>query len=229
MLEKTITVSPEPFRISALFRELQDIAGEAVIPWHATGPELEKLGLMWVVVRYEVNLERQLIPGETLTLCTWASPVRHRLSQRNYLAYDRNGSCVLRGAGIWALADRKTRAMVDPEERHVEFRAETNGKEPPRPGTPKKLALQSRAAYTVTEEVLDMNGHMNNTRYFDLAQDLAGETFPVQELRQVRAVYSSEARLGDMLSVEWGQDGKEWYFTGEKNGETCFQISWQTI
>ena len=228
MIEKIITVSQEPFRVSSLFRELQDIAGEAVIPWHATGPELKEKGLMWVVVRYEVNLSRKLVSEENLRLVTWASPVRHKLSQRNYLAYDGNGDCVIRAAGIWALADRESRAMVDPEERQVEFHAETNGMEPPRPGAPTRLIPINETSYTVSEDVLDMNGHMNNTRYFDLAQDLAGKELEVRRIRQIRAVYSNEARLGDRLSVRWGREQEDWLFNGERNGDACFQISFHT-
>ena len=118
--------------------------------------------------------------------------------------------------------------MVDPEERQVEFHAETTGMEPPRPGAPTRLIPINETSYTVSEDVLDMNGHMNNTRYFDLAQDLAGKELEVRRIRQIRAVYSNEARLGDRLSVRWGREQEDWLFNGERNGDACFQISFHT-
>ena len=225
MFEKQIVVPDPSYRVSDLFRELQDIAGDATVAWHATGAELLEHGLMWVVVRYEVNLLRQLLPGESLRLVTWASPIRHRLSQRNYLAYDTGGDCVLRAAGIWAVVDYKTRIMVDPDEHKVPFFSEITGLEPPRPSSPAKILTDYSENYTVTEDVLDINGHMNNARYFDVAQDVAGDAFDIRQLKQVRALFVTEARAGDTITVHRGRDGSQWYFFGVKSGEPCFQIS----
>ena len=82
MMTERFTVPGDPFRIAGLFRILQDVSGHAAACWHASGPELMEKGLMWVVTRYELSLDRALIPGEALDITTWASPVRHMLSQR---------------------------------------------------------------------------------------------------------------------------------------------------
>lgn len=224
MLNETYTLPVESIRLSDLFTILQEIAGDAVVSWHATGPELKRMGLMWVVIRYELSLERALRPGENIRVSTWASPVRHRMSQRNYLLFDSGNRPLGRAAGIWALVDRDTRAMVDPEGRGIVFQTEETGLEPPRPSAPEKLPADREKSFFVTQRVLDINDHMNNTRYFDVAEDCAAGETDGLTLKRARAAFLSEARLGDELLVSWGRSNGRWYFAGTKNGDHCFQI-----
>ena len=211
-------------RIGELFRILQDISGDAAACWNASGAELKQKGLMWVIVRYDIRLLRKLRPGETLAFQTWASPVRHRMSQRHYLAADENGECVLSGGGTWTVVDYDTRSMVDPAERGVSIHGEITGMEQPRPEVPVRLQLSSQTDYGVTESVLDMNRHMNNTRYFDLVQNCAQDETDDLTLRRIRAVFSNEAREGETIRVFWGHEGNTWFFSGEKDTAPCFQI-----
>ena len=224
MITETFILPEDRLRISDLFRVLQEIAGNAVVSWHATGPELKEKGLMWVVIRYELTLERALQPGESIRVSTWASPVRHRMSQRNYLLFDGEGLQLGRAAGIWALVDRETRAMVEPEGRGIAFQTEETGLEPPRPSAPEKMAIDSEFRFTVSDQVLDINDHMNNTRYFDVAEDSLGSDAEGLVLTRVRAAFLSEARAGDELLISRGRSGSSFYFSGTKNGEHCFQI-----
>ena len=224
MFEKLITVPHKPERLSALFWELQEIAGEAVVPENASSDALARKDLMWVVVRYEVNLLRQPMPGEELRLTTWASSFRHRMSQRNYLAYDKNRNYVLQGAGIWAIVHFVTREMVSPERYGIQFQGETTGFEPNRPAPPVRCPLQHSTSFLVTDEVLDRNVHMNNTKYFDVVQACSEKESSGLPLKSVRAVFADEARKDDLLTIQWGRTGNSFYFLGEKETGSCFQI-----
>lgn len=225
MITERFAVPEDPSRISDLFRILQEISGRAAALWHASGPELMEKGLMWVVTRYELSLDRALIPGEALDISTWASPVRHKISQRNYLLADADGRPLGRAAGAWALVDRETRAMVDWTGRIDDFQPEVTGLEPPRPAAPEKLAAQSSRIFTVPEDWLDINGHMNNTRYFDLARTCIAPDADGLVLQNVRAAFLSEALVGDALKVSWARRDKLWSFSGTKNDAPCFQLS----
>lgn len=227
MYQREWTVPEEERRASGLFRALQALSRDAVAQMHATGEEIAPLGLMWVVVRYDIRIRRALIPGETLLMETWANPVRHAMSQRNYRITDPAGETVLEGAGIWAIADRETRALADPAERGVFFETEINGREGPRPLPPARMPLTEAFRYTVTQETLDINGHMNNTRYFDLAEDALKEETGRAALSRAQVVYEREARLGDELDVQWGREGNRSCFVGEGPRGTCFRMSLQ--
>ena len=225
MMTERFTVPGDPSRIAGLFRILQDVSGHAAACWHASGPELMEKGLMWVVTRYELSLDRALIPGEAFEITTWASPVRHMLGQRNYLLADAGGRPLGRAAGSWALVDRETRAMVDWAGRLDAFETEVTGLEPPRPAAPEKLEPQFSRVFTVPASWLDMNGHMNNTRYFDVAQACIGSEADGLTLSNARASFLSEALAGDELTVSFGRRDGLWAFSGGKSGAACFQLS----
>ena len=227
MYEVELTVPLKGWRTAELFWELQTISGDAVSESRLTGEDLKKIGLMWVIIRYDIRLERPFCPGEKLRVATWAGPLRHRMSQRNYLVYDADGNCILHGAGNWAIADRVRRCMVDAAAYGLSFPAEINGNELPRPTAPEKLPFVQSAAYTVGEADLDMNQHMNNTRYFDIAEAFISGRNPGQSLHSVQAAFQNEAILGEELSVRWGNKENRWYICGEGNGKLCFQMSLQ--
>ena len=229
MFEKIITAGQLPEVTSRIFYELQEISGDACASWHATGSELAVRGLMWVVVRYEVKLMRAMIPGEQIRLTTWASPVRHRMSQRNYLAYDKDGELLLNAAGIWTVVDRKTRSMVNPDEYDIEFGCEVTGLELPRPGSPVKIPQDKELKYSVDKSVLDINCHMNNIRYFDLVQSCIGSENDGMQPSQIQAVFMNEALLGEQMTIRWGKRENYWFFTGQKSDVECFHIGIQYV
>ena len=195
----------------ALFTVLQDISGDAVAKAHATGADLKKLGLMWVVTRYDVRLSRAPVPGETLHFETWAEPFRHHMSQRSFLAFDDAGNTVLSGAGIWAVVDRASRSMVDADACGVVFPTETERPPLAKPAAPEKLSRRTADgglspntdSYRVKPEDLDMNGHMNNTRYFSVAEGLLPDTAKPAFLSRARVSFHSEALLGEELAILW--------------------------
>ena len=221
------TVPPAGWSTADLFRELQNVSGDAVADSHLTGHDLKQIGLMWVVIRYDIRMKRTLQPGETLRVETWAGPLRHRISQRNYFIYDGHGNCVLCGAGNWAIADREKRSMVDTNGYGLSFPTEVNGRELPRPLAPEKLPVAGSAFYTVTETDLDMNEHMNNTRYFDIAENMMFGGKPGHSLLNAQVAFQNEAIIGERLVISWGNREKRWYVCGEGNDKICFQMSLQ--
>ena len=74
--EKKMTAPAEGLSTRELFRWLQDIANEQCIGYHLTGDDLEKKGLMWVVIRYLVRAPRWPEPGRLWPRC--GSPRRRK-------------------------------------------------------------------------------------------------------------------------------------------------------
>ena len=61
----------------------------------------------------------------------------------------------------------------------------------------------------------DMNGHMNNTRYFDLMEDTLPPELHSKRLTRIGIEYRAEARLGDEFKLRWGNEGTDWFLSGE--------------
>ena len=225
MYEKVVHTPQTGWDLTALFHVLQDAAGEASAEYHAGSEDLADIGLMWVVVRYEVLFERPVLPGEDLLIRTWAMPFRHRMSQRNYRITDRDGALVLTAAGIWTIVDRESRKMVDPAEYPLHIPEEVTEYMVRWPANPEKVSTGHQVEYHVRPEDLDTNVHMNNARYFKLAESQIEKLLPGEHYRLVRAAYLNEAKLGDKIELRWGTENGVWYFCGRVNETACFEIS----
>ena len=214
--EKNLTAPAEGLSTRELFLWLQTIANEQCVGYRLTGDDLKKKGLMWVVVRYLVRAPRWPEPGEALRLQTWPGQTRHSMMPRYYRLLDKKGDCLISGSSLWTVVDRETRKMVNPEEHGVILEALVTGLEERRPPAPAKLTTSDSRDYTVTEDVLDSNGHMNNTRYYDLSESCIGRT--EDHPRRIVTEHQSEIRLGESMQVSWGREGERYFIEGVNNG-----------
>lgn len=209
-----------------LFRLLQEAAGahceEIGLGAEVTRPR----NLMWVVVRQLVEMERWPEPGELIQVQTWPGNTRHMFYPRFYLLKSETGALLGRSSALWALVDRDSRKMISPAAYGLVIEGLATGEESRLPSSPAKLPLDRTAEYTVGSDVLDTNGHMNNTRYYDLAERVFGETATEKNLSRAMTEYVAEAREGDVMHLSWGRDGDRYYITGTAGEDkTIFRMS----
>jgi len=95
----------------------------------------------------------------------------------------------------------------------------TTGEEIALPSPPPRMVCTQQASFTVPYSYVDLNGHMNNTRFFDLAEDHIDAAAAGKALTAISVEYVNEARYGQELTVSWGQEGQQYYLTGE--GDSC--------
>ena len=125
-----------------------------------------------------------------------------------------DGEPLLKASALWSLVDAQTRRVVFPEKYGVVIEGVMTGGEIAMPGAVAKGACRETRDFTVPYSFVDLNGHMNNTRYFDLAEDCAGAAAAGRLLKSIAVEYQNEARLGETLHLAWGgEDGV--YLCGE--------------
>ena len=211
-------------RLSRLFTFLQ----EASIA-HTTelGMGREKTldrGLLWIVTLQQADITRLPVYDEQVRLFSWPGDTMHLLFPRYYRMEDGNGETIVKASAIWALMDCKTRRVVFPEEYGVGITGERTGAEPALPSAPKPPKDAETERFTVPYSYVDLNGHMNNTRYFDLAEDRMPEELRSGRLSRVRAEYSREARLGDEVTLKSERADRTFLIAGECGGQKLFKL-----
>ena len=223
--QKGFTVGAEGLSTRELFRLLQDIAGEQCAPLHLTGPDLEKMGLMWVIIKYRVQAARWPRPGEELTARTWPGRARHGMMPRFYAIRGAAGETVLAASSVWAVVDRQTRAMVNGDELGVTLPSLETGEEIRLPGAVRRFETTQSAAFTVPADYLDENGHMNNTFYYSVAEACIGRDARREGLREAATEHVSEALCGEELRLSWGAQDGLWYILGENGDRVVFRMN----
>lgn len=222
---KEETELKERLKTSGLFRLMQNAAGDQCELTGPTEKDIRSKNLMWVIVRQYVELSRYPQPGETLELSTWPGTPRHMFFPRFYI-FRIDGEIIGRGSALWTLVDRTSRKMISPASREIELEGLVTGEECRLPSAPVKLPRSRNGDFTVTAEVLDTNNHMNNTRYYDVAESAFGEAVEGKELSCAVTEYVAEAREGDRLHLSWGAEEDRYYITGTAGEEkTVFRMS----
>ncbi len=189
---------------SALLAFVQEAAGNHCVQYHADWDTLARQNLFWAVTRHRVQITRLPAEGETITLETWPMPTTRVAYPRSVVAYDQNGRELFRAISLWVLMDSQTRAMVLPGKSGVEVAGTLTGSELAAPRSLVPMVLQNSQSRTVCYSELDINGHLNNTRYLDWVEDLLPSAFHQGHAAQEFTVcYLSEAREGQQVQMDW--------------------------
>ena len=202
-------------RTSELFRLLQEAS---IRHTEQLGMGREKTldkGILWVLTLQRAEIRRMPEYDEHVILKSWPGRTMHLLFPRYYSLETAGGEPLLKASALWCLVDQKSRRVVFPEKYGVEIQGESTGEEIAIPGAPAKLECTEEQRFQVPYSYVDLNGHMNNTRYFDLAEDCTGAAAQGRALRFVSTEYVSEARFQDSFQVRWGWEGGSCYVCGE--------------
>lgn len=212
-------------RLSRLFTMLQEasIAHTTVL-----GMGREKTldrGLLWIVTLQQATITRLPAYDEQICLKSWPGKMMHLLFPRYYRIEDKNGSALIEASALWALMDERTRRVVFPELYGVKIRGVHTGKEIPLPCAPKAAQSLETGTFTVPYSYVDLNGHMNNTRYFDLAEDLMPTSLRSRAIIGIQTEYAKEAREGETISLRCDISPDTFLLCGEQNDAKLFRLS----
>lgn len=210
-------------RLSRLFELLQEAS---IRHTEQLGMGREKTldkGILWIVGLQRAEICRMPVYDEQIVLKSWPGKTMHLFFPRYYQIETAAGEVLVRASALWSLVDQETRKLVFPEKYGVEIEGVSTGEEIALPASPRKLELTEERPFRVPFSYVDLNGHMNNTRYFDLAEDCIPAAEEGRSLRLVQTEYVSEARLGDTLSVRWGEQNGVFYLQGE-SGKPIFRM-----
>lgn len=189
---------------SVLLYFAQEAAAGHCMQLHTDWDTLAKQHLFWAITRHRVQISRLPMKGEKITVETWPMPTTRVAYPRSTVAYDEDGNELFRTIGLWVLMNTDTRSMILPGKSGVLVPGTIRGTELAVPGSLMPHPGKSSMHRTVSYTDLDINCHMNNTRYMDWVDDLMPSSFhrdhPVRELT---VCYLSEAKEGQDLEVRW--------------------------
>ena len=191
---------------SALLRFAQDAAGEHCVLLGTDWNSMAKHRYFWAVVRQRMEITRLPKDGETVTVKTWPMPTTRVAYPRATEGFDEAGNSLFKIISLWVIMDMDTRAMVLPGKSGIDVPGTSFGTELKAPGGLPAFEGSEDMHRTVTFSDLDVNGHMNNTRYLDWICDLLPAAFHKDHpMKAVSICYMSEALEGQSLRLSHGE------------------------
>ena len=209
--------SARRLRLSTLFTKLQEAAIAHTIELGITREKTLDQGLLWAVTQYHALFHRLPEYDEKVSLLSWPGKTMHLYFPRYFRLVDAKGSVLFEAVSYWVLIDEKTRALVFPESHDIYIKEIVTGNELAMPGRLRRQEAESSCSFKVPYSYIDLNGHMNNARYYDLAMDLMPEALRRRSPCELTSEHIGEARLGDTLSVACAASDDSFYICGEKD------------
>ena len=231
--EKTLLLSRDCdlgglWRPSAILTAMQETAG---MHSHILGCGRETLvqkGVVWVLTRCEVQMEKEARMGSRLSIETFPMPLRRWFFPRYFVFRDDAGAQVGAACTLWVLFDLEKRCMVAPGD--VAGAIPDNSDLTPPLGVPGPVPRLTtggtlESARTPVYSELDVNGHVNNARYADWLCDALGlEIMREYRVKTMRLSYAAEIRPGQAMELRLTRDGLAYHLTGSHEGKTHFEI-----
>lgn len=197
---------------------------------------LAQQGLLWVLVRLRVQIDRYPLWGEAVALKTWPRGTSGAFALRDFEIVDSDGKQLVGGASSWLVLDARSRRpqRIDKLLLHVPnkiTRKGAGGEAGKLPGLkPGPATLTAQARYTD----IDVNEHVNSARYVTWLLDSYSPAFHRgHTLRRLELNYVTETKWGDAISViseERNPLEFSHWIIGPHQSELCrAELSWAPV
>lgn len=174
--------------------------------------------LIWVLVRTKYTVIAQPKMFSTVRVKTWPLPPSRVGFQRDYLMETEDGTPLIKASSDWVIINSKTRKIApagDVYPKEFNYTQDKNFD-----GRLSKIAdfEAGESALTITPgySQLDMNGHVNNTKYANYAVDALNPTN--EEIVDFQIDYRKEVKCGETLNLYIAKDEKTATVKGVTDG-----------
>ena len=212
-------------RLSQLFTFTQEAAIHHTEILGAGRKKTLDRGFLWVVTMQHAEIKRLPEYDEEITLTSWAGETMHVMFPRFFEITDSDGECIIRGSAIWMLMDVEKRGMIFPDKEGIAVKGIKTDRDYTLPRPLKMQETDKESGFTVPYSYSDINGHLTNTKYFDIAEDLTALSSDGRTPSYVAIEYSGEARYGESFEIAYGGDGNSVFLSGVKpDGKKVFKL-----
>lgn len=190
----------------------------------------ETYGLVWIITDYEVTIHRLPRLYEKVIIETEAISYNKFFCYRSFRVFDQKGGLLLDVLTYFALLDWETRKAHPVLPEIVAPYGSTFEKKLRR--SRKYTALEDPVSvdYRVRFYDIDMNGHVNNTKYLDWMYDVLGFEFLTEHIpHRLDLKYSKEVAPGGVIQSCVRREGDTTYHEIQSDGVLNAQavIEWQ--
>lgn len=169
--------------------------------------EIPLTHLSWVQLNWRVTIIRRLRYGEQITIRTWAREATKVTTLRDFEIIDSNNEVVCIATTKWTLTNIDTQSITRITDEIVEkYIPETKTVMPNFEF--KKLkepeTYSNEYIYATQRRDIDVNKHMHNLNYLDLAYETLPENiYNQEELNNIEIMYKTAIRLGDISKCKY--------------------------
>lgn len=171
--------------------------------------QIESTGLSWILLGWKLKVLSRPTYGTEVKVITWGRDFSKVHAFRDFEVYDDKNNLIAIGTSKWVLFNIKTNRLsrITPEvinsygmESKLVFTSDEDdfsiGNVPSK--------LLNSFNYTILRNNIDINNHMHNLYYLDLAYEaLPEDVYRNSDLNNVEIIYKKECSLGNEIKCDY--------------------------
>ena len=205
------------WRLSAILEAMQEAAGTHAELLGCGYSRLLPQEIAWVLTRSQVEMERYPKVGDKVIVKTFPMPNRRMFFPRYFVFEDEAGNRFGAASTVWALLNLRERRMTPPDP-VLPFMPDNSDLTPPLPlpGAVEMLEGAEEASCRLPVYTdLDVNGHVNNTKYADwLCNALGIDTMREKCVKSLLVNFQAEIRPEQEISLRLTRAGDRFRLAG---------------
>lgn len=192
-------------RLPALFDHLQDVAWEQAEGMGCGWQALQQQGWLWVLSRIDLQVLRLPRWTDTVRLYTWPRGIDGVFALRDFELQTPGGDVLAQATSSWLVLSAQSHrpmriASLFAERKFVE--QSTLGRNADRLVLPADASPEATDEQHVVLGDIDMNQHVNNVRYIDMACNTYGrEQFERFSPSGIAVNFNAESQMGETLRL----------------------------
>ena len=193
---------------------------------------LENYNLVWIITDYNMKIERLPVFDEKITIETYAKSHNRLFCYRAFNIKDEAGNTIIEMVATFVLMDRDTRKVHPVMSEITDAFDSEFSKTMIRGPRFKELEGGVEQEYRVRFYDLDMNGHVNNSKYLDWVFEVMGADFLTQHVpKKVHLKYVKEVLAGGLITSQYEQEGLKTQHQITSDGQINAQaeIEWEEL
>lgn len=184
---------------------LENIAGRHSAYVHFTFTDIAKYNLTWVLLNWKLKILKRIGPEENIKVQTWGRYVTRIFVIRDFKIFDEEGNLCVIATSKWCLLDTQKGKIAKMPENLLEIYGGAHDESVFDINDIPKLIEPSYShilsdTYKIRRFDLDLNKHVHNLNYLNIAYELLPEDiYDGEELNNVEILYKRELKYGDIV------------------------------
>ncbi len=191
-------------KLSAVADYLQESAARHTTQHHIGPFQLRARNLFWVLSRLRIDMAAYPRWGENVVVRTWPKGSRQVVATRDFILETEEGAFIGAATSQWLLLNADTKKPCSLEIVSEAF--PTLPDVPPAineapPKVPKLSRNDCRISHDPCFSDIDLNDHLNNTRYVDWAIDALPPPVQNRQIASLAVNYLAEIKYGENTTL----------------------------
>lgn len=176
--------------------------------------DIKETNLSWILLGWKMQVIRRPMYTEKIKIRTWSKGIVKFYTYRDFEVYDEQDNLIIKASSKWVLLDIEKCKIVRIDSQLMEkYEPELNKsvfeiEEFDKVQEPSEYKFEKD--YTVRRADIDVNNHMHNLNYIELANEaLPEDVYRGAMFNDVRITYKKEIKLGDTVRCKYAFENEK--------------------